>query len=58
MKKRGLIVAIAGAIMIVIAAYIAYSVMPQIPSDGSGADFFPSPESLFDSVSDKVTIDA
>ena len=58
MKKRGPIVAIAGAVMIVIAASIAYSVMPQMPSDGSGADFFPSPESLFDNVSDKVTLDA
>ena len=58
MKKRGPIVAIAGAVMIVIAASIAYSVMPKMPSDSPGGDFFPSPESLFDSVSDKVTIDA
>ena len=58
MKKRGPIVAIAGAVMIVIAASIAYSVMPQMPSNGSGTDFFPSPESLFDNVSDKVTLDA
>lgn len=57
MKKRGPIIAIAGAVMIVIAASIAYSVMPQMPSDSTG-DFFPSPESLFDSVSDKVRIDA
>jgi len=58
MKKRGPIVAIVGAVMIVIAASIAYSVMPQMPSNGSGTDFFPSPESLFDNVSDKVTLDA
>lgn len=58
MKKRGPIVTIAGAVMVMIAASIAYSVMPQMSSDGSGADFFPSPESLFDSVSDKITIDA
>ena len=58
MKKRGPIVAIAGAVMIVIAASIAYSVMPRMPSDSPGGDFFPSPESLFDTVSDKVTIDA
>lgn len=58
MKKRGPIIAIAGAVMIAIAASIAYSVMPRMPSDSSTADFFPSPESLFDTVSDKVTIDA
>ncbi|MGI0075343.1 MAG: hypothetical protein ACREA5_05310 [Nitrosotalea sp.] len=57
MKKRGPIIAIAGAVMIAMAASIAYSVMPKI-SSGEGADFFPSPESLFDSVSDKVEIDA
>jgi len=58
MKKRGPIVAIAGAVMIVIAASIAYSVMPRMSSDSPGGDLFPSPESLFDTVSDKVTIDA
>ena len=58
MKKRGPIVAIAGAVMIVMAASIAYSVLPKMPSDSPGGDFFPSPESLFDSVSDKVRIDA
>jgi len=58
MKKRGPIVAIAGAVMIVMAASIAYSVLPSMPSGSGGGDFFPSPESLFDSVSDKVTIDA
>jgi len=58
MKKRGPIVAIAGAVMIALAASIAYSVLPTMPSDTQGGDFFPSPESLFDSVSDKVTIDA
>ncbi|MGI0018554.1 MAG: hypothetical protein ACREA1_07580 [Nitrosotalea sp.] len=57
MKKRGPIVAIAGAVMIVMAASIAYSVLPSMPS-GSEGNFFPSPESLFDNVSDKVTIDA
>ena len=58
MKKRGPIVAIVGAVMIVMAASIAYSILPKIPSDSLGGDFFPSPESLFDSVSDKVRIDA
>ncbi|MDH2908110.1 MAG: hypothetical protein PXX83_08460 [Candidatus Nitrosotalea sp.] len=58
MKKRGPIVAIAGAVMIVMAASIAYSVMPKTSIGGGAGDFFPSPESLFDSVSDKVSIDA
>ena len=58
MKKRGPIVAIAGAVMIVMAASIAYSVMPKTSFGGEGGNFFPSPESLFDSVSDKVSIDA
>ncbi|MDE1840077.1 MAG: hypothetical protein KGH87_09180 [Thaumarchaeota archaeon] len=58
MKKRGPIVAIAGAVMIVMAASIAYSVMPKTSIGGGGGDFFPSPESLFDNVSDKVSIDA
>lgn len=58
MKKRGPIIAIAGAVMIVIAASIAYSVMPRLPSGTQGGDFFLSPESLFDNVSDKVTIAA
>ncbi|MGB9124632.1 MAG: hypothetical protein WA833_07285 [Nitrosotalea sp.] len=56
MKKRGPIILIAGTIMIVLAASIAYSIMPQ--EQGTNGDFFPSPESLFDNVSDKVTIDA
>jgi hypothetical protein len=56
MKKRGPIILIAGTIMIILAAYIAYSIMPQ--EQGTNGDFFPSPESLFDNVSDKVMIDA
>jgi hypothetical protein len=58
LKKRGPIIAIAGAVMIVIAASIAYSVIPSLPSGTQGGDFFPSPESLFDNVSDKVAIAA
>lgn len=58
MKKRGPIIALAGAVMIVIAASIAYSIMPKLPSGTQGGDFVPSPESLFDNVSDKVTINA
>jgi len=58
LKKRGPIIAIAGAVMIVIAASVAYSVMPKMSSDTQGGDFFPSPESLFDNISDKVEIAA
>ena len=56
MKKRGPMILITGTIMIILAASIAYSIMPQ--EQGANGDFFPSPESLFDNVSDKVTIDA
>ena len=56
MKKRGPIILVAGIIMIVSAASIAYSIIPQ--EKENNGDFFPSPESLFDNVSDKVTIDA
>ena len=56
MKKRGPIILIAGTVMIILAASIAYSIIPQ--EQGTNGDFFPSPESLFDNVSDKVTIDA
>src|SRR5271157_5282603 len=57
MKKRGPIILITGTIMIILAASMAYSIMPQ-EQQGTNGDFFPSPESLFDNVSDKVTIDA
>jgi hypothetical protein len=56
MKKRGPITLIVGVVMIILAASIAYSILPR--EQGIGGDFFPSPESLFDNVSDKVTIDA
>ena len=56
MKKRGPITLIAGTVMIILAASIAYSIIPQ--EQGTDGSFFPSPESLFDNVSDKVTIDA
>ena len=56
MKKRGPITLIAGIIMIILASAIAYSIIPQ--EQGSNGDFFPSPESLFDNVSDKVAIEA
>jgi uncharacterized membrane protein len=56
MKKRGPVILIAGIVMIILSASIVYSIIPQ--QQGTNVDFFPSPESLFDNVSDKVTIDA
>ena len=46
---------IVGVLMIVFAASIAYLVFPK--NQDINGNFFPSPESLFDNVSDKVTID-
>lgn len=57
MKKRGPIVMIAGTVMIILALSIAYSIIPKGQTDTTG-DIFPSPESLFDNVSDKVKIEA
>jgi hypothetical protein len=57
MKKRGIILVIVGTIMIILAASIAYSVIPKAQF-GTSEDVFPSPESLFDNVSDKVKIEA
>jgi uncharacterized membrane protein len=57
LKKRGPIILIAGTVMIILAASIAYSIIPK-EQEKSNGDFFPSPESLFDNVSDKVTIEA
>jgi uncharacterized membrane protein len=56
MKKRGPIVMIMGAIMIVSAMIVAYSLMQRIGPNIEGG-FFPSPESMFDEVSEKETID-
>jgi len=56
MKKRGPLVLIAGAVMVVLAASIASSIMPK-DEFGKDGDIFPSPESLFDNVSDKVRIE-
>lgn len=56
MKKRGPIVIIVGVLMIVFAASVAYAIIPK--DQNINGSFFPSPESLFDSISDKVTIDA
>lgn len=57
MKKRGLIVIIAGAVMIVSAIILAYSVVQGAGPSLGGEGFFPSPESMFDEVSEKETID-
>src|SRR5713226_5262177 len=58
MKKRGPIVLIVGAVLMVSAIAVAFSVMPGVGNSISGNDFFPSPESMFDNVTDKVQIDA
>ncbi|MGI0069726.1 MAG: hypothetical protein ACREAN_05665 [Nitrosopumilaceae archaeon] len=57
MKKRGPIVIIAGAVMIVSAMMLAYSVVQSASPGLGGEGFFPSPESMFDEVSEKETID-
>ena len=57
MKKRGPIVAIAGVIMIGIAMVLAYSVVQNAGPSLGNEGFFPSPESMFDEVSEKETID-
>ncbi len=57
MKKRGPIIMIVGAIMMVSAMVLAYSVVQRVgPSLGQNS-FFPSPESMFEEVSEKETID-
>jgi len=56
MKKRGPIVTVIGAVLIASAIVTAYSVIPSAGSSISG-NFFPSPESMFDTVSDKIRID-
>src|SRR5574338_456265 len=58
MRKRGFYVMIAGAAMIIAAMGVAYSIMANTPEGLSGEDLFPSPESMFDNVSEQVTIDA
>ncbi|SRR5579885_923934 len=58
MKKRGFYVVIAGASMIIAAMGVAYSITANSSEGLSGNDFLPSPESMFDSVSEQVTIDA
>ena len=57
MKKRGPIVIIAGAVLVAIAFLVSYSVMERAGSSLGGEGFFPSPESLFDDVSQREPID-
>ncbi len=57
MKKRGPIVAIAGAILITVAFVISYSIMERAGSNLGNNGFFPSPESMFDEKSEKETIE-
>jgi uncharacterized membrane protein len=57
MKKRGPIVIAVGAVMLVSAMIIAYSVVQKVGPSLGGQGFFPSPESMFDEVSEKETID-
>ncbi|MDE1726351.1 MAG: hypothetical protein KGH89_03705 [Thaumarchaeota archaeon] len=58
MKKRGPIVMIAGAALIVIAFATSYSVMERMGAGLGKNGFFPSPENMFDEVSEKETIDS
>lgn len=56
MKKRGPIIIGVGAMMIIFAASVAYAIIPK--NQDVNGNFFPSPERLFDNISDKVTIEA
>ncbi|MDE1829345.1 MAG: hypothetical protein KGI25_03375 [Thaumarchaeota archaeon] len=57
MKKRGPIVIIAGAVLVSIAFLVSYSIMERAGSSLGGNGFFPSPESMFDEISEKESID-
>lgn len=57
MKKRGPVVIIAGAVLVSVAFLVSYSIMERAGSSLGGNGFFPSPESLFDEVSEKESID-
>ena len=57
MIKRGHIVMIAGAVLMIAAFVIAYSVMPTTTS-GVGGNFFLGPENLFDSVTENQRIES
>ncbi len=57
MKKRGPIVVVIGAALISVAFLLSYSIMERAGSNLGGNGFFPSPESMFDEVSEKETIE-
>ena len=57
MKKRGPIVMIIGAALIAVAFVMSYSVMERAGINSGKGGFFPSPENMFDEVSEKETID-
>ena len=57
MKKRGPVVVITGAALIAIAFLLSYSILERAGSNLGGNGFFPSPESMFDEVSEKETIE-
>ena len=56
MKKRGPIVIIIGAVLMISSIAVGYSVIPRSGDSINGNDLFPSPESMFDNVTDKVEI--
>ena len=58
MKKRGPIVIIIGAVLMVLAITVVYSIIRGGDDSINGNDFFPSPKSMFDDITDKVEIDA
>src|SRR5690242_18744446 len=55
MKRRGPIIMIVGAIMIIVAFSIVYSIIPQ--TSNMGENFFPAPENMFDSVTENQSIE-
>ncbi len=55
MIKRGPIILIIGAIMIIAAFSIVYSIIP--PTSNMGENFFPKPENMFDSVTENQRIE-
>ena len=57
MKKRGPIVIIVGTVLVSVAFLVSYSIMERAGSSLGGNGFFPSPESMFDEVSEKEQIE-
>ena len=55
MIRRGPIVMIIGAIMIIAAFSVVYSIIP--PTSSMGENFFPAPENMFDSVTENQRIE-